>query len=103
MEPESEADEGPVLFSFESNQNNGFLSPAFLSSFQYGDIGFNCNEQFFQAEKALWFSNNNELFRAIMGTTDPQEQKALGKQIKANDTSRSHSWATTGELSKHQI
>ncbi|CAN9210245.1 unnamed protein product [Alternaria alternata] len=91
MEPESEADEGPVLFSFESNQNNGFLSPAFLSSFEYGHTEYNCSEQFFQATKATFFIEDNyELYRAIMSATDPEEQKALGKHIKGNHASWHH-------------
>jgi predicted NAD-dependent protein-ADP-ribosyltransferase YbiA (DUF1768 family) len=103
MELECEADEGPIFFSFDSDQSNGFLSPTFLSSFRYYTREYNCNEQFFQFSKATWLSNNNELYRAIMSATDPREQKALGKQIKADDASRSHSWATTSELWKHRI
>lgn len=104
MELECEADEGPIFFSFESNQSNGFLSPAFLSSFEYTSIKYNCSEQFFQASKATWLSDNNELYRGvIMSATDPREQKALGKQIKADHASRSHSWATTSELWRHRV
>jgi predicted NAD-dependent protein-ADP-ribosyltransferase YbiA (DUF1768 family) len=103
MEPESEADEGPVLFSFESNQNNGFLSPAFLSSFEYGHTEYNCSEQFFQATKATFFIEDNyELYRAIMSATDPEEQKALGKHIKGNHASWHH-WGLGSELWKHRI
>ena len=102
MEPENEADEGPVFF-FESDESNGFLSQAFLSAIEAVDVKFNCSEQFFQAIKAKMFSDNDELYEAIMSATDPREQKALGKHIKANYASRSHSWATTSELWKHRI
>jgi predicted NAD-dependent protein-ADP-ribosyltransferase YbiA (DUF1768 family) len=101
MEPESEADEGPVFFSFESNQSNGFLSPAFLSSFQHFDITFNCSEQYFQVIKATFFRDNYEIFRAVRNATDPKEQKALGKHIKVNDASRTQDWVKICELWKH--
>ncbi|RYN62755.1 hypothetical protein AA0118_g5032 [Alternaria tenuissima] len=95
MEPECEADEGPVFFSFESNQINGFLSQAFLTSFEYTNIKYNCSEQFFQALKATWFINNDDLYKAIMSATDPREQKALGKHIKENTVFWPQYWATT--------
>ncbi|RYN42931.1 hypothetical protein AA0114_g10345 [Alternaria tenuissima] len=95
MEPECEADEGPVFFSFESNQSNGFLSPAFLGSFQHENTEYNCSEQFFQAKKALWFEDDSGLYEAIVSATDPQEQSAIGKHIEANNPFWSRSWATT--------
>jgi hypothetical protein len=101
MELECEADEGPIFFSFESNQSNGFLSPAFLSSFRHGKREYNCNEQFFQAEKALWFEDDSGLYEAIVSATDPQEQRAIGKHIEANNPFWSRSWVTAGELWKH--
>jgi predicted NAD-dependent protein-ADP-ribosyltransferase YbiA (DUF1768 family) len=104
MEPESEADEGPIFFSFESNQSNGFLSQAFLSSFEYINVKYNCNEQFFQAMKAAFFIRDNyDLYIAIGSATDPREQKALGKHIKANDASWAQHWVTRSELWKHRI
>ncbi|CAN9428200.1 unnamed protein product [Alternaria sp. RS040] len=88
MELESGADDAPVFF-FESDQSNGFLSQEFLSSLG-GE--FNCNEQFYQALKATFFMDNYELCMAIRNATDPKEQKALGKHIKANDASWAQHW-----------
>jgi hypothetical protein len=104
MEPECEADDAPVFFSFESDQSNGFLSPAFLSSFEYIHVKYNCNEQFFQAMKAGFFiSDNYDLFIAIRSATDPREQKALGKHIKVNDATMRLYWRRAGELSRYGI
>jgi predicted NAD-dependent protein-ADP-ribosyltransferase YbiA (DUF1768 family) len=102
MELECEADEGPVFF-FESDESNGFLSQAFLSAIEAVDVKFNCSEQFFQAIKAKMFSDNDELYKAIMSATDPREQKALGKHIKTDDANMPSYWVRVGELSKHRI
>jgi predicted NAD-dependent protein-ADP-ribosyltransferase YbiA (DUF1768 family) len=101
MELECEADEGPVFFSFDSDQSNGFLGPAFLSSFQHDNTEYNCSERFFQAKKALWFEDDSGLYEAIVSATDPQEQRAIGKHIEASNPFWSRSWAMTGELWKH--
>jgi ribA/ribD-fused uncharacterized protein len=45
---------------------------------------YNCNEQYMMAEKARLF-NDAESEDAIMDTSDPKEQKALGKLVKDFD------------------
>ena len=95
MEPECEASDAPVFF-LESDQSNGFLS-----SFELVDMKFSCSEQFFQAIKAKVFSDNDELYKAIMSATDPREQKALGKHINADDASWAQHWVKICELWKH--
>ncbi|CAN9176295.1 unnamed protein product [Alternaria alternata] len=95
MELECEVGEGPVFF-FESDESNGFLSQAFLSSIEAVDVKFNCSEQFFQAIKAKMFSDNDELYKAIMSATDPREQKALGKHIKADNANMPSYWVRVG-------
>ncbi|KAH8634358.1 hypothetical protein IG631_09758 [Alternaria alternata] len=98
MEPECEPNDAPVFF-FESDQSNGFLSQAFLSSFEHVDIKFNCNEQFFQATNATFFIRDNcELYKVIMSATDPEEQKVLGKHIKADSAFWAPHRVTAGEL-----
>lgn len=52
------------------------------SPFQTLDgLMYNCAEQYMMAQKAMLFKDE-ETFKKIMNTTNPKEQKALGRQVK---------------------
>jgi len=42
---------------------------------------YNCAEQYMMAQKAMLFKDQ-DTFKKIMATTDPKEQKTLGRQVK---------------------
>jgi hypothetical protein len=63
---------------------NGPFSQWFSSSFELDDIRYSCAEQAMMAQKALLFSDTDS-FNKIMKTTDPKEQKALGRKVKGFD------------------
>jgi hypothetical protein len=46
--------------------------------------GYHCCEQYMMAQKATLF-NDDEILNAIMGTSDPREIKAYGRQVKNFD------------------
>ncbi len=51
------------------------------SSFVVDGIGYGTAEQFMMAQKALLFEDR-EIFKKILATKNPAEQKALGRQIR---------------------
>jgi ribA/ribD-fused uncharacterized protein len=62
----------------------GTYSQWMPSVFKIDGVEYNCAEQYMMAKKALLF-NDFESLAKIMGTTDPREQKALGKKVKGFD------------------
>ena len=62
----------------------GPLSQWYLSDFTSNGATFNCAEQYMMNHKALYFG---DLFAAqeIMNSTDPQEQKAIGRRVENFD------------------
>jgi len=57
------------------------LSNHFPSPFEIGGRWYNCMEQFFMREKALFFNDKNAE-SLILRTTNPVEQKAIGRRVK---------------------
>lgn len=54
------------------------------SPFVIGEVSYNCCEQYMMAQKALLFKDE-EIYKQIMVTDSPNEQKALGRRIKGFD------------------
>lgn len=60
----------------------GLLSQWSPSPFQTLDgLMYSCAEQYMMAQKAMLFKDE-ETFKKIMRTTDPKEQKSLGRSVK---------------------
>lgn len=59
----------------------GSFSQWFPSSFEIDKITYNCTEQWMMACKARMFQDE-ESEKAIMSTSKPWEQKAIGRQVK---------------------
>lgn len=66
---------------------NGIFSQWYASRFTIAGITYNCCEQYMMAQKALLFKDM-EAYEAIMNTTSPREQKALGRAVKNFDTNK---------------
>lgn len=62
----------------------GIFSNWYKSKFTLGDLEFNCVEQYMMAQKAIQFRDARSL-KAIMMTSDPQKQKAIGREVKDYD------------------
>jgi ribA/ribD-fused uncharacterized protein len=62
---------------------NSVFSNFYLSDTTVGNVKYNCNEQYFQAEFAK-FHDNAEALNVIMKSKDPVEQKRATKHIKAS-------------------
>lgn len=62
----------------------GIFSNWYKSPFTYNGVKYNTAEQFMMHQKALLFGDH-VIGDAIMSTTHPSEQKALGRQIKNYD------------------
>lgn len=60
---------------------HGPLSQWHKSSFVVGENVYNCAEQWMMAEKARLFGDSDTLF-AIMNSSSPKDQKALGRAVK---------------------
>lgn len=60
------------------------FSQWYPSDFVISGVKYNCCEQYMMAQKAKLF-NDNEMLNAIMGTSDPREIKAYGRQVKNFD------------------
>lgn len=54
------------------------------SPFELNGIKYNCCEQYMMAHKAVMF-NDFEAYKAIMASTSPREQKAIGRKVKNFD------------------
>jgi ribA/ribD-fused uncharacterized protein len=66
---------------------NGIFSQWYASRFTIAGITYNCCEQYMMAQKALLF-NDIKSYEAIMKTTSPREQKALGRKVKNFETDK---------------
>jgi len=62
----------------------GFLSQWAESNFNIGGIIYNCAEQYMMATKARHFGDEY-MFKMIINTTNPSEQKRLGRKVKGFD------------------
>lgn len=62
----------------------GTYSQWMPSKFKIDGVEYNCAEQYMMAKKALLFGDY-EVLAKIMATSDPREQKALGKLVKGFD------------------
>ena len=60
------------------------FSQWYPSEFVINGVKYNCCEQYMMAQKATLF-NDDEMLNAIMGTSDPREIKAYGRQVKNFD------------------
>jgi ribA/ribD-fused uncharacterized protein len=64
---------------------NGIYSQWYPSKFIIAGITYGSCEQYMMAQKALYFKDM-EAYEAIMVSTNPKEQKALGRGVKNFDT-----------------
>lgn len=55
--------------------------------FKYGDVWYNCSEQYYMSQKALYF-NDMDTYGLIMGTKSPFIQKKLGRSVKGFEQSK---------------
>lgn len=55
--------------------------------FEVHGVWYNCTEQYLMAEKARLFGDKTAL-TMIMGTTQPRDQKALGRLVKGFDKAK---------------
>jgi ribA/ribD-fused uncharacterized protein len=62
----------------------GYLSQWYMSEMEIDGCKYNCCEQWMMAEKARKF-NDLETLKAIMKSSSPRDQKALGRKIKDFD------------------
>lgn len=62
----------------------GVFSQWYKSSFKYGGIVFNCAEQAMMYHKAITF-DDTQIALKILATSNPKEQKALGREVKNFD------------------
>jgi hypothetical protein len=65
----------------------GPFSQWYRSKFEIDGVIYNCAEQYMMAEKAKLFEDM-DVHTKIMASTDPSEQKALGKQVKFFEVNR---------------
>lgn len=66
---------------------NGIYSQWYTSPMVINDITYICAEQYMMHQKALFF-NDTEIAEKIMLTSDPRDQKQLGREIKNFDKLR---------------
>lgn len=59
----------------------GPFSQWYSSKFEVAGVEYNCAEQFMMASKAKIFGDK-ETHKKIMESTNPEEQKALGRKVK---------------------
>lgn len=81
----------------------GPFSQWFKSPFEVDGVKFNTAEQYMMYSKAMLF-DDKEVADAIMRTTNPREQKALGRQVRGFDldTWNTHAryFVTKGNIAK---
>lgn len=65
----------------------GEFSQWYPSTFIIDEKSYNCAEQYMMEQKALYF-NDRESAIKIMNTSDPREQKALGRKVKNFDADK---------------
>jgi ribA/ribD-fused uncharacterized protein len=70
----------------------GIHSQWYRSPFTFNGVEFNCAEQFMMYGKAMHFKDYASA-KAILATTDPQKQKALGRAVKNYDYEQ---WSVVG-------
>lgn len=75
MNTEAKIENGYVLFW------GGCFSNFYPCKIVHEDKEFNCSEQFFMWEKALFF-NDNDTANLILKAKTPKEAKKLGRQVK---------------------
>jgi ribA/ribD-fused uncharacterized protein len=63
---------------------NGWPSQWHRCRFAVDGVEYNCAEQFMMAEKAALFGDS-EVLRQILASTNPREQKALGRVVRGFD------------------
>lgn len=60
---------------------SGWPSQWYPSAFEIDEVRYGCCEQFMMAEKARVFGDH-EALAAVMATSSPREQKAIGRRIR---------------------
>lgn len=63
----------------------GPFSQWYRSEMQIDGVTFNCCEQYMMYMKAVWF-NDIEISNKILETTNPKDQKELGRKVRGFDT-----------------
>ena len=66
---------------------HGPFSNWYMSVFEDKNVVFNCVEQYFMAHKALLFDDTRS-YHAILDTSQPAEQKKLGRQVEGFNQDR---------------
>ena len=82
---------------------SGPFSQWYPSKFTVGELTFNCAEQFMMYSKATFFGDK-ETAELIMQSTNPKEQKALGRKVKNFDAEKwndvAKAFVYTGNMEK---
>ena len=69
-----------VICFHNPEEENGYLSNWYLSSFKIDGKEFSSLEQYMMYRKALCFQDE-EIAKKIMATSDPKQIKALGREV----------------------
>lgn len=72
------------VFFWKTSDVYGCFSNWYLADFISNGIKYNCSEQYMMHHKALLFKDNATA-KKILDTTDPKEQKKLGREVKNFD------------------
>lgn len=71
-----------IVYFYNQNKVNGFMSNFFPSTFMHDGLIYNCSEQrFIKAKQERYEPDNERLAEAIMNETDPASIKALGRRV----------------------
>ncbi len=75
-----------VIGFHKPEDENGFLSNWYPSSFELEGIKFTSSEQYIMYHKATLF-HDDQIVEAILATSDPAEEQDLGRKVKNYDDS----------------
>lgn len=73
-----------IICFHNPNEENGYLSNWYLSTFTVGGVTFSSMEQYMMYQKAIRF-HDETMAAQILGTTDVAEIKALGRAVSNYD------------------
>ena len=73
-----------IICFHNPNEENGYLSNWYLSTFTVGGVTFSSMEQYMMYQKAIRF-HDKAIAAQILGTTDVAEIKALGRAVSNYD------------------
>ena len=77
-----------IIFFHNPDEENGYLSNWYLSSFKVDDIEYTSMEQYMMYQKAICFKDN-KIAEDILKTDNVSEIKTLGRKVSNYDD---HMW-----------